>query len=37
MDAPLATVLDIDLAAAFDVTDLLFAVRARFIAYSQTT
>jgi hypothetical protein len=37
MDARLATALDIDLAAAFDVTDLLFPVRARFIAYSQTT
>jgi hypothetical protein len=37
MDAPLATALDIDLAAAFDVADLLFPVRARFIAYSQPT
>jgi hypothetical protein len=35
MDALLETALDIDLAAAFEVTDLLFPVRARFIAYSQ--
>jgi hypothetical protein len=37
MDARLATALDIDLTAAFDVTDLLFPVRARFIEYSQIT
>jgi hypothetical protein len=33
IDARLAAALDIDLAAAFDVTDLLFPVRARFITY----
>jgi hypothetical protein len=33
MDARLATALDMDLAAAFDVTNLLFPVRARFITY----
>jgi len=36
MDALLETALDIELAADFDVTDLLFPVRARFISYSQT-
>jgi hypothetical protein len=36
MDARLATVLDIDLATAFGVTDLLFPDRARFIVYSQS-
>jgi hypothetical protein len=33
IDARLATALDIDLAAAFDVTDLFFPVRVRFIMY----
>jgi hypothetical protein len=32
----LATAPDIDLAAAFDVTNLPFPLLARFIAYSQT-
>jgi hypothetical protein len=31
MDALLETALDIDLAATFDVNDLLFPARARFI------
>jgi hypothetical protein len=33
MDPRLETAPDVDLAAAFDVTNLLFPVRARFITY----
>src|SRR5258708_3890069 len=35
MDARLATAPDIVLGAAFDVTDLVFPVRARFTVYSS--
>jgi hypothetical protein len=34
MDAFLETALDIDLAAVFDVTGLLFPVRGRFIVFT---
>jgi hypothetical protein len=33
MEARFETAPDMDLAAAFDVTDLIFPVRARFITY----
>ena len=33
IDSLLATAVDMDLAVAFDVTDLFFPVRARFIMY----
>jgi hypothetical protein len=37
MDARLETVLDIDFAAAFEVTVLVFPIGARFMAYYPTT
>jgi hypothetical protein len=35
MDARFVTALDIDLAAAFGLTDLLFPVRSRFTEHSK--
>jgi hypothetical protein len=36
MDARFATAPDMDLATVFDVTDVIFPVRLRFIAYPSS-